>query len=128
MARDILVSLSLLHQSIIFFLWLLVLLLFPPLSQTFITLFLLESRHRFVNYLESHFCVSQPNALHSRARVYRYLLDLSRVSCPEESHSSFWSPLTCCEFLVPAISLSSFTATDPDRVAYLMRSTSLALA
>ena len=54
----------------------------------------------YAAYLRSHFFVSQPKALRSRARGY--LFELRRARCPEESHSSFCSPFTLAEFLVAA--------------------------
>ena len=68
----------------------------------------------YPTYLRSHFSVSQPKTLHSRARGY--LSELRRATCPEESHSSFCSPFSPTEFLAAAFNLSSFTATD--KVAY----------
>ena len=68
--------------------------------------------------LRSHFSVSQPKALLSRARGY--LSELRRATCPVESHSSFCSPFTLAEFLAAASNLSSSTATGPDKVAYPM--------
>ena len=70
----------------------------------------------YAAYLRSHFSVSQPKALRSRARGY--LSELRRATCPEESHSSFCSPFTPAEFLAAASNLSSSTATGPDKVAY----------
>ena len=72
----------------------------------------------YVAYLRSHFSVSQPKALRSSARGY--FSELRRVTCPEESHSSFCSPFTLAEFHAAASNLSSFTATGPDKVAYPM--------
>ena len=66
-------------------------------------------------YLRSHFFVSQPKTLRSRARGY--LSELRRSTCPEESHSSFCSPFFSAEFLAAASNLSSPTATGPDKVA-----------
>ena len=68
--------------------------------------------------LRSHFSVSQPKTLCSRARGY--LSELCRTSCPEESHSSFCSPFSTTEFLVAASNFTSSTATGPDKVAYPM--------
>ena len=45
----------------------------------------------FANYLRSHFSVSQPKALHSRARGYLY--ELCQATYPEESHLSLLSLL-----------------------------------
>ena len=63
-----------------------------------------ESASVFAAYLRSHFSVSQPKALRSRARSY--LSDLRRAMCPEDCHSFFCSflfplnflrlPQTCC--------------------------------
>ena len=51
-----------------------------------------ESASVYAAYLRSHFSVSQPKALRSRARGY--LSDLRRATCSKESHSSFCSPFT----------------------------------
>ena len=72
----------------------------------------------YAAYLRSHFSVSQPKALRSRARCY--LSELRRTTCPVESHSSFCSPFSPAEFLAAASNLSSSTATGPDKVAYPM--------
>ena len=77
-----------------------------------------ESASVYAAYLRSHFSISQPKALRSRARGY--LTELHRATCPVESHSSFYSPFTLAEFLAAASNLSSFTAIDPDKVAYPM--------
>ena len=69
-------------------------------------------------YLRSHFSVSQPKALRSRAR--EYLSELCRATCLKESHSSFCSPYSPAEFLAAASNLSSSTAIGPDKVAYPM--------
>ena len=74
-----------------------------------------ESASVYAAYLRSHFFVSQPKALRSRARGY--LTELRRATCPVESHSSFCSPFTLAEFLAAASNLSSSTATGPDKVA-----------
>ena len=72
----------------------------------------------FAAYLRSHFTVSQPKALCSRARGYPS--ELRRVTCSEESHSSFCSSFSPAEFLATASNLSSSIATGPDQVAYPM--------
>ena len=72
----------------------------------------------YAAYLRSHFSVSQPKTMCSRARGY--LSELSRATCPEESHSSFCSPFSPTELLAAASNLSSSTATGPDKVAYPM--------
>ena len=77
-----------------------------------------ESASVYAGYLRSHFSVSQPKALRSRARGY--LSELRRATRSEESHSSFCSPFSFAEFLVAASNLSSSTATGPDKVAYPM--------
>ena len=77
-----------------------------------------ESALVYAAYLRSHFSVSQPKALRSRARGY--LSELRRATCPEKSHSSFCSPFSPTELLVSASNLSSSTATGPDKVAYPM--------
>ena len=74
-----------------------------------------ESASVYAAYLRSHFSVSQPKALRSRARGY--LTELRRATCSVEFHSSFFSP---AEFLAAASILSSSTATGPDKVAYPM--------
>ena len=51
-----------------------------------------ESVLVYADYLRSHFSVSQPKALHSRARGY--LSELPLISCPEGSHSSFCFPFS----------------------------------
>ena len=58
----------------------------------------------FADYVRSHFSVSQPKALSSRARGY--LSELRRATCPEESHSSFCFPFTSAEFLAASSNLS----------------------
>ena len=77
-----------------------------------------ESASIYAAYLRSHFSVSQPKALRSRARGY--LTELCRATCPAESHSSFCSPFSPTEFLATASNLSLSTATGPDKVAYPM--------
>ena len=75
-----------------------------------------ESASVYAAYLRSHFSVSQPKALRSRARGY--LSELRRATCLEESHSSFCFVFSSAEFLAAASNLSSSTATGPDKVAY----------
>ena len=77
-----------------------------------------ESASAYAAYLRSHFSVSQPKALRSRAKGY--LTELRRATCSVESHSSFCSPFSPAEFLAVASNLSSSTATGPDKVAYPM--------
>ena len=77
-----------------------------------------ESASVYAAYLRSHFSVSQPNALCSRARGY--LSDLHRATCSKKSHSSFCSSFSLAEFLAAASNLSSSTATGPHEVAYSM--------
>ena len=77
-----------------------------------------ESASVFADYLRSHFSVSQPKALRSRARGY--LSELRRATCSVESHSSFCSPFSFAEFLAAASNLFSSSATGPDKVAYPM--------
>ena len=72
----------------------------------------------YAAYLRSHFSVSQPKTLRSRARGY--LSELRRAACPVESHSSFCCPFSPAEFLAAVSNLSSSTATGPDKVAYPM--------
>ena len=64
-----------------------------------------ESASVYAAYLRSHFSVSQPKALHSRARGY--LTKLRRAMCPVDSHSSFCSPFSPRWF--PFISATNFT-------------------
>ena len=77
-----------------------------------------ESASVYAAYLRSHFFVSQPKVLHSRARGY--LSELRRATCAVESHSSFCSPFSPAEFLATASNLFSSTATGLDKVAYPM--------
>ena len=77
-----------------------------------------ESASVYAAYLRSHFSVSQPKAMRSRARGY--LTELRRATCPVESHSSFCSPFSPAEFLAAASNLTSSTAIGPDKVAYPM--------
>ena len=77
-----------------------------------------ESASVYASYLRSHFSVSQPKALRSKARGY--LSELRRSTCPVESHSSFCSPFSPTEFHAAASNLTSSTATGPDKVAYPM--------
>ena len=77
-----------------------------------------ESASVYAAYLISHFSVSQPKALRSRARGY--LTELRRATCSVESHSSFCSPFSLAEFQAAASNLTSSTATGLDKVAYSM--------
>ena len=77
-----------------------------------------ESASVYAAYLRSHFSISQPIAMRSRARGY--LSELRRATCLEESHSSFCFPFSLAEFHAAASNLSSSTATGPDKVAYPM--------
>ena len=77
-----------------------------------------ESASVYAAYLRSHFSVSQPKVLRSRARGY--LSEVRQATCSEESPSSFCSPFSLAEFLAAASNLSSSTATGPDKVAYPM--------
>ena len=77
-----------------------------------------ESALAFADYQRSHFSVSQPKALRSRAGGH--LSELGRATCPEEFHSSFCSPFSPAEFLAAASHPSLSTATGPDKVAYFM--------
>ena len=70
-----------------------------------------ESASVYAAYLRSHFSVSQPITLCSRARGY--LTELRRATCSVESHSSFCSPFSLAEFLAAASNLSSSNATGP---------------
>ena len=77
-----------------------------------------ESASVYAAYLRSHFSVSQPKALRSRARSY--LPELRRATCHVESHSSFCFPFSPAEFHAAASNPSSSTAIGPDKVAYPM--------
>ena len=77
-----------------------------------------ESASVYAAYLRSHFSISQPKTLCSRARDY--LSELRRDTCPEESYLSLCSPFSPTELLAAASNLSPFTATGPDKVAYPM--------
>ena len=77
-----------------------------------------ESASVYAAYLRSHFSVSQPKALRSRARGY--FTEFHPATCPVESHSSFCFPFTLAEFLAATFNLFSSTATGPDKVAYPM--------
>ena len=77
-----------------------------------------ESASVYAASLRSHFSVSQPKTLRSKARGY--LSELGRATCPEESHSSFCFSFSPTELLAAASNFSSSTATDPDKVAYPM--------
>ena len=74
-----------------------------------------ESASVFAAYLRFHFSVSQQKTLRRRARGY--LSELRRATCHVEFHSSFCSSFSIAEFLAAASSLSSSTATGPDKVA-----------
>ena len=78
----------------------------------------MESALVFAYHLRSHFSVSQPKALRSRAKDY--LSALRRATCPEEYPFVFLLPLFPAEFLTATTSLFSSIATGPDQVAYLM--------
>ena len=77
-----------------------------------------ESDFVFADYLRSHFSVSQPKVLRSRARGY--LSELRRATCPEEFHLFFCSPFSHAKFLAAASNLSLSSATGPNKVAYFM--------
>ena len=77
-----------------------------------------ESASVFADSLRSHYFVSQPQTLRSRARGY--LSELCRATCTVESHSSFCFPFSPAEFLAADPNLSLSTATGPDKVAYPM--------
>ena len=77
-----------------------------------------ESASVYAAYLRSHFSVSQPKTLRSRAKGY--LTELRRATCPEETHSSSCSPFSFAEFLSVASNFSLSIATGPDKVAYPM--------
>ena len=77
-----------------------------------------ESASIYAAYFRSHFSVSQPKALRSRASDY--LSELCQATCPEESHLSFCSHFSPTEFLAAASNLSSSIATGPDKVTYPM--------
>ena len=63
----------------------------------------------FADYPRSHFSVFQPKVM--RSRTGDYLYELSRATCPEESHSSICSLFSPAEFLAAVSNLSSSTAT-----------------
>ena len=75
-----------------------------------------ESALVYAAYLRSHFSVSQPKALCSRARGYPP--ELRRATCREESHSSFCFPFSPTGLLAAASNVSSSTATGTDKVSY----------
>ena len=77
-----------------------------------------ESTLVFANYLRSHFSVSQPKTLRSRARGY--LSELRRATCPDKFYSSFCSPFSLAEFFAAATNLSSSTPAEPNKAPYLM--------
>ena len=77
-----------------------------------------ESASVYAAYLRSHFSVSQPKALRSKARGY--LTELRCATCLEESHSSFCSSFSPTKLLVASSNLSSSTATGLDKVSYPM--------
>ena len=62
-----------------------------------------ESASAFADYPRSHFSVSQPKALCSRARGYPS--KLRRATCFKDSYSSFCSPFSPAEFLAAALTL-----------------------
>ena len=70
----------------------------------------------FADYLRSHFSLSQPRALCSKARGCQF--EICRATCPQESHCYFWSLFSPPVFLAASFNLSSFSATGPERVAY----------
>ena len=72
----------------------------------------------FANYLRFHFSVSQPKALHSRARSY--LSELRRVTCPEESHASFSIPFYPLNFLRLPLASNCSLPLGRDKIAYPM--------
>ena len=59
-----------------------------------------ESASVYAAYLRSYFSISQPKALHSRARGY--LSELRRATCPEESHLTFCFPFSSADFIAAA--------------------------
>ena len=77
-----------------------------------------ESTLVYAAYLRSHFSVSQPKILRSRAKGY--LSELCRATCSEESHLSFCSSFSSTKLLAAASNLSWSTATGPDKVAHHM--------
>ena len=77
-----------------------------------------ESASVFPDYLGSHFSVSQPKALRSRARGY--LSVLRGAKCPEEYHFSFCSLFYRAQFFAAASNLFLSTAIGPDKVVYPM--------
>ena len=77
-----------------------------------------ESASVYAAYLRSHFSISKPKALCSRARGY--FSEFRRTTCSVKSQSSFFFPFSPAEFLAAASNLSSSTATGPGKVAYPM--------
>ena len=77
-----------------------------------------ESAPVYAAYLRSHFSVSQPKALRSRAKGYH--TKLCQAMCPVESRLAFCSSFSPTEFFVAASNLSSSTANGPDKVVYSM--------
>ena len=77
-----------------------------------------ESASVYASYLKSHFSISQPKTLSSRARGY--FSELRRATCLVESHLSFRSPFSPIELFAAASNLSSSTTTGSDKVAYPM--------
>ena len=81
--------------------------LFRSVDGSFFLIFLLsqlpqlffsqESASVLSNLVRSHFSVSQPNALRSRARGY--VSELSQATCSEKFHLFFCSPFFSAEFL-----------------------------
>ena len=77
-----------------------------------------QSASTYACYLKSHFSVTMPKALRSRAKAY--LNNLRHSSCPLDIHSSFCSPFSVTEFHTAIAALSSSTSSGPDRIAYPM--------
>ena len=73
-----------------------------------------ESASVYAAYLRSHFSVSQPKALRSRARGY--FCKLRRATCSVESHLSFYSSCFPAEFHASTSKLSSSTTTGPAKL------------
>ena len=78
----------------------------------------MKSASVYYAYLRSHFSISQPKVLRSRARGC--FSELRRATCPKKSHSSFCSPFSLAELHAAASNFSSSTATGPEKVVYPM--------
>ena len=77
-----------------------------------------ESTSVYATYLRSHFSVSQPKALRSRAKGYLPLLSSAEPRAPCSLTHPFCFPFSPSEFHAAASNPSSSIATGPDKVAY----------